>query len=51
MDKAFPAVLATLIAGFLGTLLGDAINFREFGPIAAVAVTGGFIIYYSGTKK
>lgn len=50
-DKVFGAAFSTLAAGFLGTLLGDAVKFRELGPIVAVIVMGGFIIYYNDTKK
>ncbi len=48
MNQVFVAVLAALTAGLLGALLGDAVKFREFGPIAAIA---GFIIYFNDTKK
>ncbi len=51
MDNVFGAAFSTLAAGFLGTLLGDAIKFRELGPIAAIAVMGSFIIYFNDTKK
>ncbi len=51
MNQVFVAVLAALTAGLLGALLGDAVKFREFGPIAAIAVMGGFIIYFNDTKK
>lgn len=51
VDKVFGAAFSTLAAGFLGTLLGDAIKFRELGPIAAVIVMGSFIIYFNETKN
>lgn len=51
MEKVFTAVFLTLLVGFLGTLLGDAIHFRELGPIAAVAVMGSCIIYFNEGKK
>ena len=47
MGKVILAVLATLVLGFCGILLGLASNIPipELGSVVAVAVMGGFLLY------
>ena len=47
MGKIILAVAATLVLGFCGILLGNAssIPIPELGPVIAVAVMGGFLLY------
>ena len=53
MKKAILAAVATLVAGYLGTVVGHELldGFVEFGCLVAVAVMGAFIIYFNDTKK
>lgn len=53
MSKAILAAIATLIAGYLGVIVGLEIfgGIVEFGCIVAVAVMGAFIIYFIEKKK
>lgn len=38
------AVIATIVAGLIGGMLGAAISFPQLGVVAAIAVMGGFIM-------
>ena len=53
MKKAILAAVATLGAGYLGTVVGHELlgGFVEFGCLVAVAVMGAFIIYFNDKKK
>ena len=53
MGKVFLAVLATLVLGFCGILLGLAsdIPIPELGSVIAVAVMGGFLLYDNRKKS
>jgi hypothetical protein len=50
--KKIEAVVVTIIIGYLGTTLGDAIiNWPQLGPIAAIATMGIFILDEIEHKK
>ena len=53
MGKALLAVIATIIIGYLGMVVGFELmgGFPEFGLLAAIAVMGGFIICFNESKK
>ena len=53
MGKAISAAIITLIAGYLGAVVGHEVlgGFAELGGIVAVAVMGAFIIYFNDKKK
>ncbi len=53
MGKAILAALVTLVAGYLGMVIGLEFlgGFVEFGCLIAVAVMGAFIIYFIEKKK
>ena len=53
MGKVILAVLATLVLGFCGILLGLAsdILIPELGSVIAVAVMGGFLLYDNRKKS
>ena len=53
MGKVIFAVLATMILGFCGILLGLAsdIPIPELGSVVAVAVMGGFLLYDNHKKS
>ncbi len=53
MGKAIVAAVVTLIAGYVGMVVGVELmhGFVEFGIILAVAVMGAFIIYFNEKKK
>ncbi len=53
MSKAILAAVVTLIAGFLGIVIGLELlgGFVEFGCIIAVALMGAFVIYFNDKKK
>ena len=53
MKKAILAAVATLVAGYLGTVVGHELldGFVEFGCLVAIAVMGAFIIYFNEKKK
>ena len=53
MGKAILAAIVTLIAGYLGTVLGHEVlgGFAELGGIVAISVMGAFIIYFNDKKK
>ena len=49
MKKAILAAVVTLVIGIgVMTIFTDAL---EFGVVAAIAVMGGFIIYFNDKKK
>lgn len=52
MGKAILAALVTLVSGYIGMVLGLEIfgGWVEFGVLVAVAVMGGFIIYFNEKK-
>ena len=49
MAKAILAVIFTILFGWFGTVLLS--DLPEFGVVIAVAVMGGFIIYFNETHK
>ncbi len=53
MGKAILAAIFTLIAGYLGTVIGLELlgGWTEFGVLVAVCVMGAFIIYFNDKKK
>ena len=53
MKKAVFAAIITIVAGLFCMALAknSLYNFDEFGAISAVAVMGGFIIYFNEQKK
>lgn len=53
MGKALLAVIITLIFGYLGMVIGLEMlgGWVEIGLLIAIAVMGGFIIYFNETKK
>lgn len=53
MGKAILAALVTLIAGYLGMVVGLELlgGWTEFGVLVAVCVMGAFIIYFNDKKK
>lgn len=53
MGKAILAAVITLIAGYLGMVVGLEFlgGFVEFGSLIAVVVMGAFIIYFNDKKK
>lgn len=53
MGKALLAVIITLILGYLGMVIGLEMlgGWVEFGLLIAIAIMGGFIIYFNETKK
>ena len=53
MGKVILAVLATMILGFCGILLGNAsaLPIPELGSVVAVAVMGGFLLYDNHKKS
>ena len=52
MGKAILAAIVTLIAGYLGMVVGLELlgNWDEFGLLIAIAVMGAFIIYFNDKK-
>ena len=52
MGKAILAAIVTLIAGYLGMVVGLELlgNWVEFGLLIAIAVMGAFIIYFNDKK-
>lgn len=53
MGKAIIAAFVTLIAGYVGMVIGAELmhGFVDLGIILAVAVMGAFIIYFNEKKK
>lgn len=52
MWKAILAIIVTLIGGVICTSIGyDLGGFGELGTIVAIAIMGGFIIYFNEKKK
>lgn len=53
MKKAILAAIITLIAGYLGMVVGLELlgGWVEFGIIFAICVMGAFIIYFNDKKK
>lgn len=52
MGKAILAVVVTFIVGLYCAVIGNSSSgFTELGTIAAVAVMGGFVIYFNEKKK
>lgn len=51
MKKALLAVFSTLVAVYLSFMLDAAIGIPGIETITAIAVMGGFIIYFNETKK
>ncbi|MBQ8358207.1 MAG: binding-protein-dependent transport permease [Clostridia bacterium] len=51
MAKAIIAAIATVIAGLIGGAIGSANHVSDLGVICAVAVMGGFIIYFREKKN
>lgn len=53
MGKALLAVIVTIMIGYWGMVVGFELmgGFPEFGPLAAIAAMGGFIIYFNESKK
>lgn len=53
MGKAILAAIFTLIAGYLGSVIGLELlgGWTEFGVLVAVCVMGAFIIYFNDKKK
>lgn len=53
MGKAILAAVVTFILGYLGMVVGLELfgGFVELGILLAIAVMGGFIIYYNNRKK
>ena len=49
MKKALIAVIITIIVGLF--VMGIFAETLEFGLLAAIAVMGGFIIYFNDKKK
>ena len=49
MKKALIAVIITIIVGLF--VMGIFTETLEFGLLAAIAVMGGFIIYFNDKKK
>ena len=49
MKKALIAVIVTIIVGLF--VMGIFTETLEFGLLAAIAVMGGFIIYFNDKKK
>ena len=49
MKKALIAVIITIIVGLF--VMGIFYETLEFGLLAAIAVMGGFIIYFNDKKK
>lgn len=52
MGKALLAMIMTVIVGFFGSaFFARFANAPEWGVVLAVAVMGGFIIYFNDKKK
>ena len=53
MGKVFIAVIVTIIMGWIGSAVGLELlgGFSEFGSIIAIAIMGGFIIFFNNNKK
>ena len=53
VGKAILAAIVTLIAGYLGMVVGLEFlgDWVEFGLLIAIAVMGAFIIYFNDKKK
>lgn len=53
MGKALLAAIVTIVIGYLGMVVGLELmgGFPEFGLLVAIAVMGGFIIYFNESKK
>jgi len=51
MKKAMIALVITLILGILFAIIGHENNFTELGSVVAIAVMGGFIIYFNEKRK
>ncbi|MCQ2442074.1 MAG: binding-protein-dependent transport permease [Oscillospiraceae bacterium] len=52
MGKALLAMIMTVIVGFFGSgFFASFANAPEWGVVLAVAVMGGFIIYFNDKKK
>lgn len=52
MWKAILAAVVTAIVGLCCAMYGNSLNgFGELGAIAAIAIMGGFIIYFNEKKK
>ena len=53
MGKAILAAIVALVVGYLGMVVGFEIlgGWVEFGSLIAIAVMGGFIIYFNEKKK
>lgn len=53
MGKALFAAIITLIAGYLGMVVGLEFlgGWTEFGPLIAISVMGALIIYFNEKKK
>ena len=51
MGKAILAMIVTVIVGFMGSAIcANWVNAPEWGVVLAVAVMGGFIIYFNDKK-
>jgi Mn2+/Fe2+ NRAMP family transporter len=53
MGKAILAAIVTLIAGYLGMVVGLELlgGWTELGVLVAVCIMGSFIIYFNEKKK
>ena len=53
MKKAIWAAIITFFLGYFGMVVGFELlgGFVEFGLLLAIAVMGGFIIYFNENKK
>ena len=51
MGKVFIAVLLTLMAGYIGMIVGINMNLPEVASIASITVMGACIIFYNDKKN
>ena len=52
MGKAILAMIVTVIVGFMSSaIFANWVNAPEWGIVLAIAVMGGFIIYFNDKKK
>ena len=52
MKKAILAMIVTVIVGFMSSaIFANWVNAPEWGIVLAIAVMGGFIIYFNDKKK
>lgn len=53
MGRSITALILTLVAGFIGIVVGHELlgGFPQVGPVFAIGVMGAFIIYWCGDRR